>query len=98
MRISLLLSAACVLSATIAASLPANAFVAWDDNQQAPWSGPGYYAYYLNGFEAGPFSSEADCQAAISAHAKQDLPRHGCGHFSSKKDYDDYFDLSDMPF
>lgn len=50
--------------------LPANAFVAWSNKANVQWSGPGYYAWHtLKGIYAGPFSDEADCNAAVAANA-----------------------------
>lgn len=46
------------------------------------WSGPGYYAVTLYGSLHGPFSSETDCKAAISARAEpKDRAAFDCGYF-----------------
>lgn len=73
MRVGLPYLIAGSLFAIAAASLPANA--------DAEWSGPGYYVVDAIGdFIAGPYSSEADCKAAILANAPQDVDSLDCDY------------------
>ena len=97
-----LASVVMLLLVGLAASPAADAFVAWDDGANVTWQGPGYYASDLVGaaddvfdpagktdITAGPFTSEADCYAAISAHvAASDQDSFSCGNFSTELQFD----------
>jgi len=98
----LALAAATILMC-ITASNFANAFVAWDSNDNVTWQGPGYYAFdsgawYEGMFfgddltktdvAAGAFDSQADCWAAISAHIKpKDRNDYNCQHASTAREF-----------
>lgn len=84
MRTRFLFSVACGLLAMTASSLSANA-------EATKWSGPGYYIVgyrpdtdphpgYLD-FLAGPYSSEADCKAALSAMPGDERADATCNYY-----------------
>lgn len=75
--------AAGVILAGAVASAPAVADV--------DWSGAGYYIedsvnLFAGGFIAGPFSSEADCKAAIAALSQDEQQDAACTYYASNPD------------
>jgi len=55
------------------------------------WSGPGYYIAdsvndMLGGFIAGPFSSEADCKAALAALSQDEQKDSTCDYYAGNTD------------
>lgn len=83
MRTKFWILTAGVVAAATTAALPASAGV--------NWSGAGYYVEdFLLNVIAGPFSSEADCKAAIAANAPAgEEPSFACSYYSSKKEFDE---------
>lgn len=55
------------------------------------WTGPGYYVVddvndMFGGFVAGPFSSQSDCQNALTALSQKDSAEPTCTYYSSDPD------------
>lgn len=91
MRMRSWLIAASVTFAALIVPLSSDAFVAWSDKGDVPWSGPGYYVTKApSGVDAGPFSGEADCKAAIAANAPEPDARYVyfCDYFSIAESFE----------
>ena len=67
----LLVSIAIGVLAAAITSIATNASAAWSSSGHIPWGGQGFYAWdTTRGIYGGPFSSEADCSAAVAANAE----------------------------
>ena len=75
--------ATAIVSTMLVGAAPATADV--------DWSGAGYYIddeanYWLGGFIAGAFSTEADCKAALGALAQDEQQDSTCEYYASNPD------------